>query len=77
MWPHKVEPQFHSWYRGRVEILDAIIPLTPNIDTAFFFFCTQRGEVESALSDYSRVTELDPTCTEPLRRQAMHKFNKE
>ncbi len=23
MWPHEVEPWFHSWYRGRVETLDA------------------------------------------------------
>ncbi len=23
VWPHEVEPWFHSWYRGRVEILDA------------------------------------------------------
>ncbi len=23
VWPHEVEPWFHSWYRGRVETLDA------------------------------------------------------
>ncbi len=23
MWPHEEEPWFHSWYRGRVETLDA------------------------------------------------------
>ncbi len=23
VWPHKVEPWFHSWFRGRVETLDA------------------------------------------------------
>ncbi len=23
VWPHEEEPWFHSWYRGRVEILDA------------------------------------------------------
>ncbi len=23
VWPHKVEPWFYSWYRGRVETLDA------------------------------------------------------
>ena len=23
MWPHEVEPWFHSWYIGRVETLDA------------------------------------------------------
>ncbi len=23
VWPHEVEPRFHSWYRGRVETLDA------------------------------------------------------
>ena len=23
VWPHEVEPWFHSWYRDRVEILDA------------------------------------------------------
>ncbi len=22
VWPHEVEPWFHSWYRGRVETLD-------------------------------------------------------
>ena len=32
--------------------------------------------MEYALTDYSRVSELDPTCTEPLKRQAMHKYNK-
>ncbi len=25
VWPHEVEPWFHSWYRGRVETLDALI----------------------------------------------------
>ncbi len=25
VWPHEVEPWFHSWYRGRVETLDANI----------------------------------------------------
>ncbi len=25
VWPHKVEPWFHSWCRGRVETLDANI----------------------------------------------------
>ena len=25
VWPHEVEPCFHSWYRGRVEIIDANI----------------------------------------------------
>ncbi len=25
VWPHEVEPWFHSWYRGRVETLDSII----------------------------------------------------
>ncbi len=29
MWPHEVEPWFHSWYRGRVETLDALFTLTP------------------------------------------------
>ncbi len=23
VWPHEVEPWFHSWYRGRVVTLDA------------------------------------------------------
>ncbi len=23
VWPHEVKPWFHSWYRGRVETLDA------------------------------------------------------
>ncbi len=23
VWSHEVEPWFHSWYRGRVETLDA------------------------------------------------------
>ncbi len=23
VWPHEVEPWFHSWYSGRVETLDA------------------------------------------------------
>ncbi len=23
VWPHEVEPWFYSWYRGRVETLDA------------------------------------------------------
>ncbi len=23
VWPHEVEPWFHSWYKGRVETLDA------------------------------------------------------
>ncbi len=23
VWPHEVEPWFHSWYRGRVETLGA------------------------------------------------------
>ncbi len=23
VWPHEVEPWFHSWYRGRIETLDA------------------------------------------------------
>ncbi len=23
VWPHEVEPWFHSWYRGRVETLEA------------------------------------------------------
>ncbi len=23
VWPHEVEPWFHSWYRGRVDTLDA------------------------------------------------------
>ncbi len=23
VWPHEAEPWFHSWYRGRVETLDA------------------------------------------------------
>ncbi len=23
VWQHEVEPWFHSWYRGRVETLDA------------------------------------------------------
>ncbi len=23
VWPHEVEPWFRSWYRGRVETLDA------------------------------------------------------
>ncbi len=23
VWPHEVEPWLHSWYRGRVETLDA------------------------------------------------------
>ena len=23
VWPHEVKPRFHSWYRGRVETLDA------------------------------------------------------
>ncbi len=23
VWPHEVEPWFHSWYRGGVETLDA------------------------------------------------------
>ena len=32
--------------------------------------------MESALTDYARVTELDPTSIEPLKKQAMHKFNK-
>ena len=32
--------------------------------------------MEYALSDYSRVSELDPKSTEPLKRQAMHKYNK-
>ena len=39
-------------------------------------FISQRGETEYALSDYSRVAELDPKATEPLKRQAMHKYNK-
>ncbi len=25
VWPREVEPWFHSWYRGRVETLDANI----------------------------------------------------
>ncbi len=29
VWPHEVEPWFHSWYRGRVETLDAKYTLTP------------------------------------------------
>ena len=36
----------------------------------------QRGEMESAHSDYSKVSRLDPVTTVPLERQAMHKFNK-
>ena len=32
--------------------------------------------MESALSDYCRVCELDPTNTEAISRQAHHKFNK-
>ncbi len=27
MWPHEVEPWFHSWYRGRVETLHIWIAL--------------------------------------------------
>ncbi len=27
VWPHEVEPWFYSWYRGRVETLDAKVAL--------------------------------------------------
>ncbi len=34
VWPHEVEPLFHSWYRGRVETPDA------RYNTTYFFFLT-------------------------------------
>ena len=36
----------------------------------------QRGEIESALTDYAKVTELQPSNMEAISRQAMHKFKK-
>ena len=42
----------------------------------FFFVNFQRGEVESALTDYARVNELQPSNVVAITRQAMHKFNK-
>ena len=36
----------------------------------------QRGEVVSALSDYAKVTELQPRNKEAISRQAMHKFKR-
>ncbi len=28
VWPHEVEPRFYSWYRGRVETLDALLTVS-------------------------------------------------
>ena len=42
----------------------------------YFLVNFQRGEVESALTDYARVNELQPSNVVAITRQAMHKFNK-
>ncbi len=50
MWPHEVEPWFHSWYRGRVEILDAValfeLLVWPH-EVEPWFYSWYRGRVET------------------------------
>ncbi len=40
--PHEVEPWFHSWYRGRVEILDAKYKLLAYINSTLCSCGTNR-----------------------------------
>ena len=44
--------------------------------TYMYLYNLQRGELESALSDYAKVSELQPSNMEAITRQAMHKFKK-
>ncbi len=48
MWPHEVEPWFHSWYRGRVKTLDAKYNLNigqePTTVNVLFFGMAYTGE---------------------------------
>ena len=55
MWPHEVEPWFHSWYRGRVEILDA------KYNLALFELLVWPHEVEPGFHSWyrGRVETLD------------------
>ncbi len=50
VWPHEVEPWFHSWYRGRVETLDAKYNLVTLLvwphEAEPWFHSWYRGSVE-------------------------------
>ncbi len=58
VWPHEVEPWFHSWYRGRIETLDAKYNL---ISVALFELLVWPHEVEPWFHSWyrGRIETLD------------------
>ncbi len=59
MWPHEVEPWFHSWYRGRVETLDAKYNLAYSNST----LCDHTNSLKRATAiAYSHIGPVPCSC---------------
>ncbi len=62
VWPHEVEPWFHSWYRGRVETLNAKYNLIALFELLVWphevepwFHSWYRGRVETLDAKYNLI----------------------
>ncbi len=65
MWPHEVEPWFHSWYRGRVETLDAKYNLIPLL-VATPVVQREQSNINVSLSWDTSSLSLDPPSSSML-----------